>query len=188
MIIFILLFIFVTLDAFIYMMEKGATTRNMNLKFVLKHSGIFAGINTGAYLLANRLSATIFSIPFLFQFHQKISLIVLVSIGILLLIKTSKRKTFEEKLDLDFNSKTSAKKALITSIDTLLVGVYSAFLPTSIYLQALSVLSITFVMIYVALRIGYTHGAAYQKVIGYLSAAAYLFLAALQALQIYSMI
>ena len=188
MIIFILLFICVTLDAFIYMMEKGATTRNMNLQFALKHSAIFAFINTAVYLTANRFSATIFSIPFLFEFHQRISLVVLVGIGILLLVKTAKRKNFEEKLDLEFNSKTSVKKALITSIDTLLVGVYSAFLPTSIYLQAFSALSITFIMVYSALRIGYTHGAAYQKIIGYGAAAAYLLMAALQALQIYSLI
>ena len=184
MILFFILFICVTLDAFIYMMEKGATIRNLNQKFVLKHCFIFSSINAIVYLVSNRFSYIIFSIPAVLQFHQRISLLFLISVGVLLMIKTSYKKRFEEKLDLDFNSKTSAKKALITSIDTLLVGIYSSILPVNIYFQAFAAFIITFLMIHTALNIGYKHGAAYQKIIGYTAGGAYLFLAALQALQI----
>ena len=183
MILFFILFICVTLDAFIYMMEKGATIRNLNQKFVLKHCFIFSSINAIVYLVSNRFSYIIFSIPAVLQFHQR-SLLFLISVGVLLMIKTSYKKRFEEKLDLDFNSKTSAKKALITSIDTLLVGIYSSILPVNIYFQAFAAFIITFLMIHTALNIGYKHGAAYQKIIGYTAGGAYLFLAALQALQI----
>lgn len=184
MILFLVLFICVTLDAFIYMMEKGASIRNLNQKFLLKHCLIFASINTLVYLLSNRLSYIIFKIPFLTELHQKISLLFLISVGVLFMIKTSYKKKFEEKLDLDFNTKTSAKKACITSIDTLLVGIYSSILPVNIYFQAFGAFIITYLMIYVALNIGYKHGAAYQKIIGYTAGGAYLFMAALQALLI----
>lgn len=186
MIYFLILFICVTLDAFIYMMEKGASIRNLNQKFLLKHCSIFAAINAVTYLVANRISYLIFSIPVVLQFHQRISLLFLISVGVLLMVKTSYKKRFEEKLDLDFNSKTSAKRALITSIDTLLVGIYSSVLPVNIFFQAFAAFIITFIMIYMALNIGYKHGAAYQKIIGYTAAGAYLFMAALQALIIFN--
>ena len=99
-----------------------------------------------------------------------------------------KRKRFEEKLNLNFNYKTSAKRALITSIDTFLIGINASALPYSIFLQSGLAFIITFGMVYAALRVGYTHGAAYQRTIGYTAVAAYLLMAALQALQIYSMI
>lgn len=100
------------------------------------------------------------------------------------MVKTSYKKRFEEKLDLNFNTKTSAKRALITSIDTLLVGVYSSVLPVNIFFQSFGAFIITFGMIHTALNIGYKHGAAFQKVIGYTAAGAYLFMAAIQALLI----
>ena len=184
MIYFLILFICVTLDAFVYMMEKGASIRNLNQKFLLKHCLIFASINTIVYLFANRISYLIFSIPAVLQFHQRISLLFLISVGVLLMVKTSYKKRFEEKLDLNFNTKTSAKRALITSIDTLLVGVYSSVLPVNIFFQSFGAFIITFGMIHTALNIGYKHGAAFQKVIGYTAAGAYLFMAAIQALLI----
>lgn len=177
--IFLILFICVTLDAFIYMMEKGASIRDLNQKFLLKHCSIFALINTSVYLFANRISYIIFKIPVLLEWHQRISLLFLVSVGIVFMVKTSYHKRFEEKLDLSFNAKASAKKALITSIDTLLLGIYASVLPTNIYLQAIGAFIITFVMVHMALNIGYKHGSAFvaSKIVGYTAGGIYLLMA-----------
>ena len=106
----------------------------------------------------------------------------------MILVKTMKRKRFEEKLDLDFNYGTSAKRALITSIDTFLIGINASMLTSPFLLQIGFAFIITYGMVYLALRIGYKCGAAYQRTIGYTAVTAYLLMAALQALQIYSMI
>ena len=177
--IFLILFICVTLDAFIYMMEKGASVRDLNQNFLFKHCSIFALINTFVYLFANRISYIIFKIPLLLQWHQRVSLLFLVSVGVLLMVKTSYHKRFEENLDLNFNAKTSAKRALITSIDALLLGIYASVLPTNIYLQAIGAFVITFGMIYTALNIGYKHGSAFvaSKIVGYTAGGIYLLMA-----------
>ncbi|MGN1344677.1 MAG: manganese efflux pump [Traorella sp.] len=188
MIPFIILFICITLDAFIYMMEKGATIRNLNLKTCLSDSLIFASINTFVYLVANRISYTIFSKTILLKFYQRISVIILVTISVLILVKTINKKTFVEKLNLDVNYKESIKQALITSIDTLLIGITASMLSHSIYIQLVLAFLITFILVFAALYIGYTRGAAYQKIIGYSAATGYLIVAILQALQIFSIV
>ena len=188
MIAFIILFIFITLDAFIYMMEKGATIRNLNLKTCLINSFIFASINTIIYLLGNRLSYIVFSKTILLNFYQRISVIILMGISILILVKTINKKTFVEKLDLDFTHKEIIKRALYTSVDTFLISITASMLHQSIFLQIGIVFGITFLLIFVAQYIGYTRGAAYQKMIGYSAATGYFLIALFQALHIFSMI
>ena len=96
-----------------------------------------------------------------------------------ILVKTTYKKRFEEKLDLDFNTKKSAKIALISSVDASLVGVYSSVLPVNIFFQIFGLFGVTYLMVNIALNVGYNHGASYQKVIGYTAGGIYLFLACL---------
>ena len=172
MIRFLILFICITLDAFVYMLEKGATIRKINLFYCFKHSLIFAIINTLMFILGKSFGHIIFTNN-LFRFHSIASLIILLSISFFTFASTIKKKDFVEKLDLSFNIKNSIQQAFITSLDTCLLGVYFAVFQTSIPLILICIFLITLVMIYSALYIGYTQGAAYQKIIGYLTSIIY---------------
>ena len=181
MIRFLILFICITLDAFVYMLEKGATIRKINLFYCFKHSFIFAIINVFMFLIGKGLGQIIFTNN-LFRFHSFISLIILLSISFFTFALTAKKKDFVEKLDLSFNIKNSIKQAFITSLDTCLLGVYFAVLQTSIPLILICIFLITLVMILSALYIGYTQGAAYQKIIGYLTSIIYFIFAMIHLL------
>lgn len=183
MIQFLILFICINLDAFVYMLEKGATIRKINLFYCFKHSLIFAVINVFMFLVGKGFGQIVFT-KNLFGLHSFISLIILLSISFSTFAITSKKKEFVEKLDLSFNIKNSIKQAFITSIDTCLLGVYFAVFQTSFPLILLSVFLITLVMIYSALYIGYTHGAAYQKVIGYITSIIYFIFAIIHLLSL----
>lgn len=181
MIRFLILFICITLDAFVYMLEKGATIRKINLFYCFKHSFLFAVINVFMFLIGKGLGQIIFTNN-LFRFHSFVSLIILLSISFLTLLSTTKKKDFVEKLDLSFNIKNSIKQAFITSLDTCLLGVYFAVLQTSIPVILLCIFIITLIMIFSALYIGYTQGAAYQKIIGYLTSIIYFIFAMIHLL------
>lgn len=180
---FYILIICITLDAFLFMMEKGASVRKINLIYCIRHSTIFAGISTLMFLLGKGLGLIVFSKQ-LVRFHACISVIILLSISLFVFIKALKRKDFIERLDLDFNCKESAKKALITSIDTCLIGVYSIILKNPLFLQMGSVFIITFILIFIAIYIGYTQGALYQKVLSYITATIYFIIACIQLIGI----
>lgn len=173
---FLILFIFITLDAFVYMMEKGATIRKIDLFYCFKHSLIFAFINSIMFLIGKGFGYIVFTNN-LFRFHSFISLIILLGISFSTFAITAKKKEFVERLDLSFNIKSSFKHAFITSFDTCLIGVYFFGLQYSFPIIVLCIFLITLVMIFSALYIGYTHGAAYQKIIGYFTSIIYLFFA-----------
>lgn len=176
MIRFLILFICITLDAFVYMLEKGATIRKINLLYCFKHSFIFALINVFMFLIGKGLGYVIFA-KNLLRFHSFVSLIILLSISFFTFALTTKKKDFVEKLDLSFNIKNSIKQAFITSIDTCLLGVYFAVLQVSVPIILIIIFIITLIMILSALYIGYTHGAAYQKIIGYITSVIYFIFA-----------
>ena len=109
MIRFLILFICITLDAFVYMLEKGATIRKINLFYCFKHSFIFAIINVFMFLIGKGLGQIIFTNN-LFRFHSFVSLIILLSISFFTFALTAKKKDFVEKLDLSFNIKIVSNK------------------------------------------------------------------------------
>ena len=172
MIRFLILFICITLDAFIYMLEKGATTKKINIFECFKHSLIYAIINGLMFLVGNEIGQILFNKGFI-VLHSVIAFIILLSISCFTFASTAKRKKFEEKLDLNFNIKNSMKYAFITSIDTCLLGFYFSILQVPIILVLLIIFVITMIGIFSALYIGYTQGAAYQKNIGYLTSIIY---------------
>ena len=176
MIWFLILIIDISLDAFVLMMEKGATTLKVDIKTAIKHSVIFAIVESILFILGNFIGRNILDITIL-SINQYIATLAFMIIGMKILIMTNKKKVFEEKLNNDLNIKESIKTAFIAGIDCFLVGAGCSSLNLSYLMQFLVVFFVTFAVICVALYVGYYKGAAYQKLIGYLCAGSYFFLA-----------
>lgn len=178
MIWFLILVIDITLDAFVLMMEKGATTLKVDFKKAIQHSAIFAIIDSIMYMVGHIIADNIFN-DSLIIINRYLTVIVFIAIGLKLLLITNKKKKFEEKLNNELNPKKSIKDAFFTGIDCLLVGVGCSYLSVPYFLQFIIVFFVPLIVLYIALYIGYYYGAAYQKMISYICSISYFILAIL---------
>lgn len=180
MIQFIFMMIAVSCDAFVFMLERGATLRNLKFKEVALHSLIFAATGVVMLSIGDGLGSLFHLSKQLITIHQYVSVFVTLAIGVVLGTITFRRKFFEERFNPDYNYKESFKRALLTSIDILLMGVSISVykIPfTNIFLISFIM---TFLFVLLALYIGYYKGAAFQKLIGYLCAITYFIIAYIQ--------
>lgn len=176
---FYILIIFVSLDAFILMMEKGATTYKINLKNSLYHSALFSLINTSMYFVGAILAVIILK-ERLIQINRMIAFVIFIFIGTRLLLKAAGKRSFVERLDDQFNMHKTCKIAFFCGIDCFLIGFGAFYLDIDFLVQIVSVFVITLLMVYIALMTGYYQGAAFQKAIYLISAFIYLTLAFIQ--------
>ena len=155
-----------SLDAFIVMMQKGATIKQMRLTNSLIYSLEFSLVSTCAllcgYLIGN-IPAGILPDG---RTQIGAACLIIILIGNYELIKSFTKNEFVEKLDRDFGSKKILRLALITSLDILITGVGFALLNYPVWTSALLCLAVSFISIFIALNIGYHLGAGYQKIIG----------------------
>ncbi len=180
MIQFIFLMIAVSCDAFVYMLEKGATIRNLKAKEVMLHSLIFAITGVVMLSIGDGLGSLFHFSKKLINIHKYLSVFVMLAIGVSIGFITFKRKSFVERLNPDYGYKDSFKRALITSIDILFMGVsISVFKLSFPYITLISFFT-SFFIVLLALYIGYYKGAAFQKTIGYACALTYFVIAYIQ--------
>lgn len=178
MIWFYILLICVSLDAFVMMMEKGATTADMTLKNTFKHTIQFSLVTTLMYMLGAFAAIIVLNEKFI-KLNSFIGLVVFITIGIHLLSKAVGKKLFVERFDKKFNIKETRRLALICGIDISMIGVGMFFLNINVLVQLLSVFFITLLVVFTALLTGFYRGAAFQKWIYTLSAFVYLGIAAI---------
>ena len=180
MIQFIVMMIAVSCDAFVFMLEKGATMRNLKTKEVMLHSLIFAVTSVVMLSIGDGLGSLFHLSSQFINVHKYVSVFVMLGIGVSIGFITFKRRNFVERLNPDYGYKDSFKRALLTSIDVLFMGVsisvFKIFFP---YVSLISFLT-TFVIVLLALYIGYYKGAAFQKTIGYACALTYFVIAYIQ--------
>ena len=159
------IFIGLSLDSFIVMMNKGATIKSLNMKYASVYALVYAVISSCAVLAGYGISY-IFVGYLSYRLEMGIACLILFALGFMICMKLLFSGKIEEKVDKSFNVKMCWKLALVTSIDTLLLGVGFGFLNIVMAQALLLSFVITFVTILVALWIGYTQGSKYQRIVG----------------------
>lgn len=180
MIQFIFLMIAVSCDAFVFMLEKAATLRKLKFKEIILHSLIFAAMSVVMLSVGDGIGSLFYLNEQLISVHKYLSVFVMLAIGVSIGFITFKRKKFVERLNTDYGYKDSLKRALITSIDVLFMGVsISVFKLSFPYISLISFFT-SFFIVLLAIYIGYYKGAAFQRIIGYACALTYFVIAYIQ--------
>lgn len=171
----ILIFLGLSIDGFIVMMNKGAQLRNLNIKKMLLYALEFASIATCMFMIG-----FVSSKPFIMNITKArveitIASLIVLLIGALIITKSFMNKGFEEKLDENFNGKVLARMALVTSIDTFFVGAAYGFLAVQTINAVVISFVITLISVFSALLIGYNLGAKHQRIVGMIGGALMVF-------------
>ena len=160
-----MIFIGLSLDSFVIMMKKGATVRKLQTKDLLLYALIYSVADVFA-VLVGYLVSFIFKDVLSGELEISIACLIMFAIGVFLCVKSAKDCTFEEKLDKDFGYKQCFTMAAVTSLDTLFLGVGFSFLGLSMLRAVVLAFCVTFIAIVAAMKISYSQGARYQRVIG----------------------
>lgn len=175
MIYMILLLMAVSSDSDIYMLEKGASLKELQLKKVLFHSMIFAGIATIMAWLGLSIGQLILDSN-LIIIHEILTIIVMFIISAFLFVRTFNKKKFVEHRD-EFEIKSSIKQAIYTGIDTLLIGIGLSSMGFSFSFILFVVFVVNISSSISAVCLGYYIGEKFQKLFGYSNALVYFILA-----------
>lgn len=160
---FILILIGLYLDGFVYMMQTGATVKDMKswarcvcaLIYTLVASGMaMIGYGT-AYLFKGFLDVR--------SEMLVASLIIFVSGMRMFWQGLLGKNNYVEKLDRNFSMKKFFWTAVSTNIDTLAIGAAFSFMGSGALTALVLFLVFGFIVIYIALTIGYNLGASYQR-------------------------
>lgn len=164
----ILIFVGLSLDSFIVMMKKGASLRRQTMKDTLLCSLVYALINAAMFMIGYLVS-----IPFAGVLPdgrpEILAAAVLINfIGVYLATKSFLVGRFEERLDKEFNLKKLIRLAVVTSIDTMVVGIgFSLFGIHTLDALGMAIL-FSFIAVFAGLKIGAELGVGYQRTIGLL--------------------
>ena len=153
----------VSLDGAVYMMQVGATLRQLTWKKRGAYGLIYAAVSLVAVLLSYCVAWT-FKDDLNVRLQALVAGVIILCLGVMLVTK-SLHHHFEEKLDKTFGAKKMLKMAILTNIDTLLLGACFSFLGVSLPMSLIVVGIFAYVTTVLALSIGYSLGAGYQRVI-----------------------
>lgn len=154
-----------SLDGAVYMLQVGATLRQLTWK---KRTGY------SLICVAAAAAATVISYAMVWIFKGALDIrlqvicasLIFMGMGLILISKNIRRQAFEERLDRNFSARTMARLAAVTNIDTFFVGASFAFLgiplPVTVLLEAV----FSFASTFIALSAGYSLGAGCQRPIG----------------------
>ena len=146
------------MDAFAVSVCKGLSLGKIKPKHMVK-AGLWFGGFQGLMPVIGFLLASLF-VGFIDQLDHWIAFVLLFLIGGNMI-----REVFgkEEKQNGSMDVKTMLLLAIATSIDALAVGVTFAFLDVNIWIAALLISVITFVISAVGVKIGSIFGSKYQR-------------------------
>lgn len=167
----IVIFIGLSLDSFIVMMQKGAQLANFSMGKKALYALVYAVVNACMVALGYGLSTTFKGIIPDGKLEFAIACLIIVSCGVWLMTKSFKNKNFVEKVDHDFDMRKLIRLAVYTSIDTLFVGAGFSLLEIAFGGVVLLSSVISFITVFLAMEIGYNLGASYQRVVGMLGGA-----------------
>lgn len=174
--VFIILIFNISLDAFVIMMEKGATILKLDWFKAIRHSAIFAVINTFMFYIGHWFASKIFTDQ-LEKINQVTLIIIFLVIGIIMILRTFHEAPFEEKLNTHFNFSESIKIAILSGLDCLFMGFGCYYIDIATIYQYSIVFITTLLVVYGAFYLGYYCGAAYQKYLHYLCGSIYIIIA-----------
>lgn len=163
---FLCIFIGLSLDCFVVMMQKGATLRNLTPQKTFKCAALVAAENALAVAVGYGCGEAAGMIVPDGRIEISTACLIILAIGIFLMTKAYKSGRFEEKLDKDFDMRKCAIIGFWTSLDTLFLGVGFSFLGISLFGAVIMAFLVTFATVLVAMQIGYLMGAGYQRAVG----------------------
>lgn len=161
----LLIFLGLSLDSFVLMMNKAATVRELTVKKSLGYALICAAVDVVAVLAGYGISM-MFKGQLVKKANMAVACLIIFAIGIYLCIKAYQFKDLEEKLDPDFSYKQCLKLAVETTMDTLFLGVCFSLMGISMFQGVYLAFLVSFVTIFIALYIGYTQGSRFSKGFG----------------------
>lgn len=167
----ILIFIGLSLDSFIVMMQKGAQLANFSLSKKALYALIYAVMSCLMFILGYWLSMTFKGVIPDDRLEIAIACLIIVTCGVWLMTKSFKSTLFVEKVDHDFTLKKLLRLSVYTSIDTLFVGAGFSLLGITFLAAVLISFVISFITVFFAMEIGYNLGASYQRSVGMLGGA-----------------
>ncbi len=158
----LLIFLGLSLDSFVIMMNKGSVVRDLTLKKSVQYALIHVAANLAAVLLGYGISSLLKGImPGRIQIFT--ACLIIFGMGVFLATRAWKYRNAEEKLDRNFNWKRCFVLAAGTSIDTLFLAAGFSFYGIPLGQSLLLAGAVTFVTILAALRIGYRWGSGYSR-------------------------
>ncbi len=161
----LLIFLGLSLDSFVVMMNKAATVRNLTVKKSFLFAGIFAIVDVMAILIGYGIAST-FKAKLNLESSMGFAALIIFAIGLYITIKAYKSAKLEEVLDKNFGNKRCFLLAMETSLDTLFLGVSLSLIGITLAEGVSMALFVTFVTSMVAQLLGYRHGSTYSKVFG----------------------
>lgn len=159
-----LIFLGLCLDGFIVMMKKGATIKDLSFAKMLIYSLIFSVVSILAVILGY-MCATIFVNTPIKNLNELASVLVLFGLGIIFVARALFNQGFLETLDNSFTLSKCWSLALLSNIDTLLVGFSLSLIDVNILLQIILSLIFSFISVFTSLKIGYTYGLRFSRFI-----------------------
>lgn len=162
----ILILIGLTLDSAIAMLNKGAQLSRLTVKNTLGYSLLFAVVSFSVYSLGFGFFELIGQYLLSKKYQVFLSVIIVLCTGINIITKSVLKRPFLERVDRNFDWRNLIRIALATNIDAFFVGGAISLYGTPFVLTGIGLFIMTFVSILICLRIGYSLGAGYQRIIG----------------------
>lgn len=167
----IVIFIGLSLDSFIVMMQKGAQLANFSVGKKALYALVYALINDFMLIVGYGLSMTFKGAIPDGKLEVAIACLIIVACGVWLMTKSFKSKDFVEQVDHEFNMRKLLRLSVYTSIDTLFIGAGFSLLGIAFTSAILLSFVISFITVFLAMEIGYNLGASYQRTMGMLGGA-----------------
>lgn len=174
MLVFAILSICISLDVFVWMLERGATTKKITLKNVLVECFIVAFCNVAMFMFGHVLMH--YSGVGIRRLNKFVAILIFMILGNGMIVYGFKKKKFIERLK-TLSMKEIVRFAFIGSLDCFLVGMGSYYLDVEYTLEIGILFLIVFCGSFIHYYFGYYNGAAYQSVYYSLCGAIYIVMA-----------
>lgn len=159
--VFIILII-LSLDCFVVVMEKGAVMPYLSWKKIIQYSTLFGIVSLMMFLLGFFVGG-LFTFSIFRQINRMILAMLFILMGSHFLYNAFSRGEFIERLDKNIDLKHMARLALTASIDLFLLGVSIHIVGVDIKNMAILTTLVTFLFVFIGLKIGQMFCVKYQK-------------------------
>ncbi len=170
----ILIALGLSLDGFVLMMQTGATVRELTWKKRFMYAGVYTLISIVSALIGFGC-ATVAKNYLAEHYEFSFASLIVFSLGVVLMTKSYKGNNYVERLDKTFDLKKLARLAIVTNIESFALAAGFCFMNFSLVPVILLIAIIGFLLILLALTIGYNVGASYQMQIGLAGGALMIF-------------
>ncbi len=155
-----------SLDVFSVMICKGSLISKLEKKNILKSCLIFASWQIVALLVGNLVT----KIPVFYDASQTVSKMwytasafIFAILGVYMIFKARENKQFVERLENEYPTKVICIWACLTSLDAFFAGIGFGFLNTEVLIEAVCLLIITVLFVFLGAYTGYHFGFKHKK-------------------------